>query len=63
MHWYRLQKSGLKSPVLSMMPSMQGLVEDAIYVSQVKIPIFGGDAAYQWICAWLLRLPRGLINQ
>ena len=29
---------------------MQVLVEYVVYVSQVKIPMSGGDAAYQWIC-------------
>ena len=46
-----------------MLPTMQGLVEDVIYVSQGGIPISGGDAAYQWNCAWHLIIPHGLINQ
>ena len=46
-----------------MMTNMQGLVEDDIYVSQNGIQMSGGDAVYQWICAWRMNLPRGLINQ
>ena len=29
---------------------MQGLVEDAMYVSQVYILMYGGYATVQWIC-------------
>ena len=46
-----------------MLTTMQGLVENEIYVSYGKIPIFVGGAAYQWIFAWRLSLPHGLIYQ
>ena len=40
LHWYRFQKSGLKStPVVLLCPTMQGLAEDAIYVSQGGLPM------------------------
>ena len=42
---------------------MQGLVEDVMYVSQGKVPMYGGDSEYHWIFDWLLRLPQCLINQ
>ena len=50
------------TPVVLPCPTMQGLVEDVIYVSQGGLPMSRGDAAYQWICAWRLSLPHGLIN-
>ena len=46
-----------------MLQTMQGLVEYAMYISQGGIPISGGDDVYQWICAWRLSLPHGLIYQ
>ena len=45
-----------------MLPTMQGLVKDAVYVSQGKIPMYVGDAAYRWSCVWHLSLPHGMIN-
>ena len=44
MYWYRSHRQGLKAPALSMLPTMQILVEDLMYVSQVEMPISGeGD--------------------
>ena len=40
------RNKALKAPMLSMMPTMQVFVEDAMYVSQGKILMSGGDAAY-----------------
>ena len=37
-----------------MLPTMQGLVEDEMYVYQAGIKIYGEDADYQWICAWIM---------
>ena len=64
MHWYRFQQSWFKitSAVLTC-PDIQGLVEDRMHVSQVKVPISGVDAEYQWICACLIHLTHGIINQ
>ena len=45
-----------------MIPTMQGLVEDMMYVSQGGIPRSRGDAMYKRICAWRLGLPHGIIN-
>ena len=45
-----------------MLPTMQVLVEDEMYVSQGGILMYGGDDAYPLICAWSLILPHGLIN-
>ena len=39
LHCYRLQRQGLKPPALSMMPTMQRLVEYMMYVSQGDIPM------------------------
>ena len=40
MNWYRFHQSGFKiTPVVFPFPNMQVLVEDAIYVSQVEIPM------------------------
>ena len=39
-----------KEPALSMLPTMQALVEDAMYVSQGDIPMSEGDTAYHWSC-------------
>ena len=40
LHWYRLQKSGFKSTsVVLICPTIQGLVEDAMYFSQGGIPM------------------------
>ena len=58
---YRHQ--GKKEPASSMIPIMQGLVKDAIYVSQGGIKISGGDAAYQWNCSWRMSLPTGMIKK
>ena len=33
-----------------MMPTIQLLVEDAIYIYQDEMLISGGDSAYQWTC-------------
>ena len=49
--------------IVLLYPTMQVLVEDAMYVSQGNIPMYGGDAEYKWICDWILSLPHGLINQ
>ena len=46
-----------------MIPTMQGLVEDVMYVYQGEIPMSGVDDVYQWMCACRLILPRSLINQ
>ena len=46
-----------------MMPTVQGLVEDAMCIYQGGMPMYGGDAAYKWHCAWILILPYGIINQ
>ena len=37
-----------------MLPTMQGLVEDEMYISQGGTPMSGGDYVYKWICAWHL---------
>ena len=51
MYLYRFHKSGFKrTPVVLMCPTVQGLVEDVMYVSQGKIPIYEGGATYQWSC-------------
>ena len=42
---------------------MKGLVENAMNVSQGKMPMYGGDAEYQWSCAWHLRLSHDLISK
>ena len=36
LYWYRFQRQGLKASASSMLTTMQVLVEDAMYVSQVK---------------------------
>ena len=41
---------------------MKGVVEDAMYVSQGGLSMYGRDAEYQWICAWCLSLSHVLIN-
>ena len=46
-----------------MLRTMQLFVEGVTYVSQGGIPMSGGDAAYQLICACILSLPHSLINQ
>ena len=46
-----------------MLTTMQGLEEDAMYVSQGEIPIYGGDDVYQWSCDCFLSLPQVFINQ
>ena len=46
-----------------MLPAIQVLVGDVMYVSQGGIPMFGGGGAYQWSCAWHMSLPHGIINQ
>ena len=64
MNWYRFHQSGFKTtPVILPCPTMQGLVKDVLYVSQGKVTMSGRYYEYHWICAWRLRLPRGLINQ
>ena len=45
-----------------MLPTMQGLVEGVMYVSQGEIPISVGNDAYNWICARRLSLPHGMIS-
>ena len=35
-----------------MLKTMQGLVEDTMYVYQGKIKMSVGDATYQWSCVW-----------
>ena len=44
-------------------PTMQGLLEDGMYVSSGDIPVSVGCVVYWWSCAWYLRLTHGLINQ
>ena len=46
-----------------MTTTIHELVEDKIYVSHGEVPMSGGDAVYQQICAWRLILTQGLINQ
>ena len=46
-----------------MLPTMQLLVEDAMYVSQGGIEMYVGYVAYQWICEYPLSLPHSMINQ
>ena len=46
-----------------MLPTMQGLVEDVMYVYQGGIPMSVGYDTYKWVCAWSLSLPHGLISQ
>ena len=46
MHWYRFQLKVLKSPVLSIMPTIQVLVEYSMSVSQGGIPMSGGGDEY-----------------
>ena len=48
MNLYRLHRQCLKAPVLSMIPTVQDLVEYATCVSHGEIPMPGGDTAYQW---------------
>ena len=45
------------------MKIMQELVEDALYVSQGKIPMYRKYSEYQCIYAWRLILTYGLIKQ
>ena len=64
MHCYRFHESGFKiNPVVLPFSTMQVLVENSMYVSQDVLPMSGGYAAYQWIWAWCLSLPHGLISQ
>ena len=46
-----------------MLPTMQVLVEDVMYVFKGGIPMSVWGSEYQLICAWPLSLPIGLINQ
>ena len=46
-----------------MLPTMQGLVENAMYISQGGIPMYEGDVSYQWSCVWRLILICCMINQ
>ena len=46
-----------------MLSNTQRLVEDVMYLYQGGMPMYVVDYAYQWICAWCLILPHGLINQ
>ena len=48
--------------MLYIIPTIQGLVEYAMYVSQDNIPMYGGDDVYQWILRHLV-LTHGIINQ
>ena len=46
-----------------MLPTMQGLVEYAMYVSRGGLPMSVRDTEYQWIFTWRPSSPHGLINQ
>ena len=46
-----------------MLPTMQGLVEDMLYVFQSGILMSVGDSVYQCSFVWRLILPHNLINQ
>ena len=35
-----------------MQPTIQGLAEDVMYVYQGDIPMYVGDASYQWSCEY-----------
>ena len=48
LNWYRFQQKNLKEPAPSILPTILGLGEDVIYVSQGQIPMSGGDTTYQW---------------
>ena len=39
LHWFRFHQWGLKPPALSILPTMQVLVEDVMHISQDKIPM------------------------